>query len=79
MCIRDSDYCCKTKNYQSRVDVTNSLPPDSRILERFADIGLEQQNLVPSEYKDLGEDVADIWANLLDVAKSVGCLLYTSG
>lgn len=31
-------------------------------------------NLVPSEYKDLGEDVADIWANLLDVAKSVGAL-----
>lgn len=31
-------------------------------------------NLVPSEYKEMGEDVADVWANLLDVAKSVGAL-----
>lgn len=31
-------------------------------------------NFVPSEYKEMGEDIADIWANLLDVAKSVGAL-----
>lgn len=47
----------------------------SNILEK--EIGkffLSDINLVPSEYKEMGEDIADIWANLLDVAKSVGTL-----
>lgn len=47
----------------------------SNILEKeigvffLADIGL-----VPSEYKQLGEDVGDVWANLMDAAKATGVL-----
>lgn len=29
---------------------------------------------VPSEYKNLGEDIGDVWANLLDAAKATGAL-----
>lgn len=47
----------------------------SNILEK--EIGkffLADINLVPSEYKELGDDIADVWANLLDAAKAVGAL-----
>lgn len=32
-------------------------------------------NLLPSEYKGLGDDIGDLWANLMDVAKSTGTLM----
>lgn len=35
---------------------------------------LTDMNLVPSEYKNLGEDVGDVWANLMDAAKATGAL-----
>lgn len=31
-------------------------------------------NFIPSEYKNLGEDIGDVWANLMDAAKAVGAL-----
>ena len=47
----------------------------SNILEK--EIGkffLTDINFVPSEYKSLGEDVGEVWANMLDVARGVGAL-----
>ena len=29
-------------------------------------------NLLPSEYKGLGEDIGDVWANIMDIAKATG-------
>lgn len=45
------------------------------ILER--EIGtffLTDINFIPSEYKNLGEDIGDVWANLLDAARATGAL-----
>lgn len=45
------------------------------ILER--EIGtffLTDINFVPSEYKNLGEDIGEVWANLLDAARATGAL-----
>lgn len=47
----------------------------SNILEK--EIGvffLTDIGFIPSEYKELGEDVGDIWANMMDAAKATGAL-----
>lgn len=31
-------------------------------------------NFIPSNYKDMGENVGDVWANLMDAAKATGAL-----
>lgn len=48
----------------------------SNILEK--EIGvffLTDINLLPSEYKGLGADVGEVWANLMDAAKATGALV----
>lgn len=32
-------------------------------------------NLLPSEYKGLGDDIGDVWANIMDVAKATGAFM----
>lgn len=47
----------------------------SNILEK--EIGvffLTDIGFIPSEYKNLGEDIGDIWANMMDAAKATGAL-----
>lgn len=47
----------------------------SNLLEK--EIGkffLADINFLPSEYKQMGEDIGDVWANVMDAAKAVGAL-----
>lgn len=66
--------CAKIQPYQ--VFFNYAINQISNILEK--EIGmffLADVNFIPSEYKNLGEDLTDVLQNLMDVAKATGILV----
>lgn len=70
----DTPLAIKIQPYQ--VFYNYAINQISNILEK--EIGmffLTDINLLPSEYKGLGADVGEVWANLMDAAKATGALV----
>lgn len=70
------DTSLASKIYPYQVWFNLAINQINNILEK--EIGvffLTDINLLPSEYKGLGEDIGDVWANIMDVAKSTGVFM----